>query len=164
MIETARALIDAGGTRRPIAFVALAAEEKGLLGSAHIARNPPADWPEMVANINLDMPVIRYRFNDLIGFGAEHSTIGDAAEIAVTERGLALTPDPLPEQALFVRSDHYNFVREGVPSLFLMTGFSSRTKPTMKGRAFCASWAGTTTRPATRWTRCCSRKAPGSPS
>ena len=136
MIETARALIKAGGTRRPIAFVALAAEEKGLLGSAHIAQNPPAGWPEMAANINLDMPVIRYRFNDLIGFGAEHSTLGDAAEAAVTEQGLALSPDPLPEQALFVRSDHYNFVREGVPSLFLMTGFSSPDEEDDEGQGF----------------------------
>jgi hypothetical protein len=136
MIETARALAEAGGTRRPIAFVALAAEEKGLLGSAHIAQNPPADWPQMVANINLDMPVIRYRFNDLIGFGAEHSTVGEAAEAAVTARGLTLTPDPLPEQALFVRSDHYNFVREGVPSLFLMTGFDSPDPEDDDGQGF----------------------------
>lgn len=136
MIETARALAEAGGTRRPIAFVALAAEEKGLLGSAHIAQNPPASWPDMVANINLDMPVIRYRFNDLIGFGAEHSSVGDAAAVAVAERGLTLTPDPLPEQALFTRSDHYNFVREGVPSIFLMTGFDSPDPDDDEGQGF----------------------------
>lgn len=136
MIETARAMAAAGGARRPIAFVALAAEEQGLLGSAHIAQNPPASWPEMVANINLDMPVIRYRFNDLIGFGAEHSTVGDVAEVAVTARGLALTPDPLPEQALFVRSDHYNFVREGVPAIFLMTGFDSPDPEDDEGQGF----------------------------
>jgi Zn-dependent M28 family amino/carboxypeptidase len=136
MIETARAMAAAGGARRPVAFVALAAEEKGLLGSAHIAQNPPASWPDMVANINLDMPVIRYRFNDLIGFGAEHSSVGDAAEVAVTARGLTLTPDPLPEQALFTRSDHYNFVREGVPSIFLMTGFSSPDAEDDEGQGF----------------------------
>ena len=136
MIETARALAAQGGARRPIAFVALAAEEKGLLGSAHIAQNPPASWPAMVANINLDMPVIRYRFNDLIAFGAEHSSLGVDAEAAVSERGLFLTPDPLPQQALFVRSDHYNFVREGVPSLFLMTGFSSPDAEDDEGQGF----------------------------
>jgi hypothetical protein len=136
MIETARALAQSGGARRPIAFVALAAEEKGLLGSAHIAANPPAGWPQMVANINLDMPVIRYRFNDLIGFGAEHSSVGEAAEAAVTARGLTLTPDPLPEQALFTRSDHYNFVREGVPSIFLMTGFDSPDPEDDEGQGF----------------------------
>jgi hypothetical protein len=136
MIETARALASTGGARRPIAFVALAAEEKGLLGSAHIAQNPPASWGAMAANINLDMPVIRYRFNDLIGFGAEHSSLGRDAQTAMEVRGLALTPDPLPDQALFVRSDHYNFVREGVPSLFLMTGFSSPDADDDEGQGF----------------------------
>ena len=136
MIETARALAQTGGARRPVAFVALAAEERGLLGSAHIAQNPPPAWPAMAANINLDMPVIRYRFNDLVAFGAEHSTLGEAAQTAVSQRGLTLTPDPLPEQALFVRSDHYNFVREGVPSLFLMTGFSSPDPEDDEGQGF----------------------------
>jgi hypothetical protein len=136
MIETARALKQAGGARRTIAFVALAAEERGLLGSAHLAQNPPAPMANMVANVNLDMPVIRYRFNDLVAFGAEHSNLGPIAEQAVTSRGLALTPDPLPEQALFVRSDHYNFVREGVPSLFLMTGFSSPDEEDDEGQGF----------------------------
>ncbi|MCP2670712.1 M28 family metallopeptidase [Maricaulaceae bacterium EIL42A08] len=136
MIETARALAEAGGARRSVAFVALAAEEQGLLGSAHIAQNPPAPMANMVANINLDMPVIRYRFNDLIAFGAEHSSLGPIADAAVQSRGLSLTPDPMPQQALFVRSDHYNFVRDGVPSLFLMTGFSSRDAEDDDGQGF----------------------------
>ncbi len=136
MIETARALSQGPAPRRSIAFVALAAEERGLLGSAHIAQNPPAAMANMVANVNLDMPVIRYRFNDLVAFGAEHSSLGPIAETAVASRGLSLTPDPLPEQALFVRSDHYEFVREGVPSLFLMTGFSSPDAEDDEGQGF----------------------------
>ncbi len=136
MIETARALAENGGARRTVAFVALAAEEQGLLGSAHIAQNPPEAMTGMVANVNLDMPVIRYRFNDLIAFGAEHSDLGPIAERAVQSRGLSLTPDPLPQQALFVRSDHYNFVREGVPALFLMTGFSSPDAADDEGQGF----------------------------
>ena len=136
MIETARALSQGPAPRRSIAFVALAAEERGLLGAAHIAQNPPASMASMVANVNLDMPVIRYRFNDLVAFGAEHSSLGPIAQTAVASRGLSLTPDPLPEQALFVRSDHYEFVREGVPSLFLMTGFSSPDAEDDEGQGF----------------------------
>lgn len=136
MIETARALMEGPAPRRSIAFIALAAEERGLLGAAHIAQNPPAAMANMVANVNLDMPVIRYRFNDLIAFGAEHSSLGPIAQSAVTARGLSLTPDPLPEQALFVRSDHYEFVREGVPALFLMTGFSSPDADDDEGQGF----------------------------
>ncbi|XBQ14977.1 MAG: M28 family metallopeptidase [Oceanicaulis sp.] len=136
MIETARALAQGEALRRPVVFVALAAEERGLLGSAHIAANPTPAMAGMAANINLDMPVIRYRFNDLIAFGAEHSTLGPLAETAADRRAITLTPDPLPEQALFVRSDHYNFVREGVPSLFLMTGFSSPDPADDQGQGF----------------------------
>jgi hypothetical protein len=136
MIETARALANSGGARRSVAFVALAAEERGLLGSAHIAQYPPEPMANMVANVNLDMPIIRYRFNDLIAFGAEHSNLGPIAARAVEDGGLTLTPDPLPDQALFVRSDHYNFVREGVPSLFLVTGFSSPDPEDDEGQGF----------------------------
>ncbi len=136
IIETARALADTGAPRRPVIFVALAAEEKGLLGAAHIASNPPPSMTGMVANVNLDMPVIRYHFNDLIAFGAEHSSLGPIARKAVAAAGASLSDDPLPEQALFVRSDHYNFVREGVPSLFLMTGFSSPNPDDDKGQGF----------------------------
>ncbi len=136
MIETARALSQGPALRRPVVFVALAAEEKGLLGAAHIAANPTPAMTGMVANINLDMPVIRYRFEDLIAFGAEHSTLGPLAEAAAGRRGVALTPDPLPEQALFTRSDHYHFVRAGVPSLFLMTGFSSPDAEDDEGQGF----------------------------
>jgi Zn-dependent M28 family amino/carboxypeptidase len=136
MLETARVMAENGAPRRPVVFVALAAEEKGLLGSAHIAQNPTDAMTGMVANINLDMPVIRYEFNDLIGFGAEHSSLGPIAETAAAAVGASLTPDPLPEQALFTRSDHYNFVVEGVPSLFLMTGFSSPNPDDDEGQGF----------------------------
>jgi len=136
MIETARAMAQMPAPRRPIVFIALAAEEKGLLGSAHIAANPTPAMDGMVANVNLDMPVIRYDFNDLIAFGAEHSSLGPITQAAVEGAGGSLTDDPLPEQALFVRSDHYNFVRAGVPSVFLMTGFSSPNPDDDEGQGF----------------------------
>ncbi|WP_439635141.1 M28 family metallopeptidase [Oceanicaulis sp.] len=136
MIETARALADRERQRRPVVFIGLTAEEKGLLGSAHIAANITPAMEGMVANINLDMPVIRYEFNDLIGFGAEHSSLGPIADAAARTVGASISEDPLPQQALFVRSDHYNFVRQGVPSLFLMTGFSSPNPDDDEGQGF----------------------------
>ena len=119
-----------------LAFVALAAEERGLLGSAHIAMHPPETWGDMAANVNLDMPVLRYVFNNMIAFGAEHSSLGPIAAEAAADAGLRLSPDPMPEQALFVRSDHYSFVRQGVPSVFLMTGFSSPNPDDDEGQGF----------------------------
>ncbi|WBQ13269.1 M28 family metallopeptidase [Hyphomonadaceae bacterium BL14] len=142
MLETARALASGPRPARPVVFIALAAEEKGLLGAAHIASNPTPAMGRMAANVNLDMPVILYEFNDMIAFGAEHSTLGPIAEAAASSRNVRLSPDPIPEQSLFVRSDHYHFVRAGVPSLFLMTGFSSPDEADDEGRGFLGFLSG----------------------
>lgn len=136
MLESARALAQGPRPARTVVFIALTAEEKGLLGSAHVAAHPTPAMRRMVANINLDMPVMLYEFNDVIAFGAEHSTLGALAAGAATRAGVSLSPDPIPEQSLFVRSDHYNFVRQGVPSVFLMTGFSSPDPEDDEGQAF----------------------------
>ena len=136
MLETARTFLQEGTPRRSVVFVALAAEEKGLLGSEHYARNPTVPADQIVANVNLDMPVIVYDFADVIAFGSNHSNLGPIATRAAARLGIAVSEDPLPEQSLFVRSDHYNFVREGVPSLFLMTGFSSPDPRWDEGEGF----------------------------
>ncbi|MDF1769281.1 M28 family metallopeptidase [Maricaulis sp.] len=136
MLETARTFLAQGAPRRSVIFVALTAEEKGLLGSEHYARNPTVPAEQMVANVNLDMPVIVYDFADVIAFGSNHSNLGPIATRAAARMDIAVSEDPLPEQSLFVRSDHYNFVREGVPSLFLMTGFSSPDPRWDEGEGF----------------------------
>ena len=59
----------------------------------------------------------------MIAFGAERSSLGPITRNAVAKAGITLTPDPLPEQGLFTRSDHYRFVQQGIPAVFLMTGF-----------------------------------------
>ena len=68
-------------TKRSILFVAVTAEEKGLLGSDYYAQNPTVPVEQMVANVNLDMPLILYPIGDVIAFGAEHSTMGDFDDI-----------------------------------------------------------------------------------
>ena len=72
--------------------------------------------------VNLDMPILTYDFTDVVAFGAEHSTIGAIVAKAIASEGVKLTPDPEPEQVSFVRSDHYMFVKEGVPAVSLETG------------------------------------------
>ncbi|MBR9825753.1 MAG: M20/M25/M40 family metallo-hydrolase [Alphaproteobacteria bacterium] len=136
MLETARTFLEEGAPRRSVLFVALAAEEKGLLGSEHFARNPTIAHERMVANVNLDMPVIVYEFSDVVAFGSNHSNLGPIASRAAAQLDIMVSEDPLPEQSLFVRSDHYSFVREGVPSLFLMTGFSSPDPRWNEGEGF----------------------------
>jgi hypothetical protein len=126
LLEAARAL-SAMPTRprRPILFVAVTAEEKGLLGSDYIARHPVIQTGKVVSVVNLDMPILLYDFQDVIAFGAEHSTMGPFVARAAAKMGLTLSPDPLPAEGLFTRSDHYSFVKQGVPSVFLMTGFKN---------------------------------------
>lgn len=126
LIETAR-MFSRSTTRpkRSILFVALTAEEKGLLGSGFFARHPTVPVGSIVANINIDMPLLTYDFKNVIAFGAEHSSLGASVGRAISKMGLSAIPDPWPEMGMFTRSDHYNFVREGVPSIFLSTGTSS---------------------------------------
>jgi hypothetical protein len=126
MLEAARAFTGSGRwPRRSILFVAVTAEEKGLLGSERFAREPTVPAEGLAAVVNLDMPLLLYDFIDVIAFGAEHSTLGDAVGRAASTMGIRLSPDPMPEQGIFVRSDHYSFVKEGVPSIMLATGFGN---------------------------------------
>ncbi len=125
LIEVARAMSRPGyRPRRPVLFAAVTAEEIGLLGAGYLAHNPAVNG-RVIAVVNLDMPILTYDFEDVTAFGAEHSTIGPIVARAAARMGIAVAPDPLPEQGLFTRSDHYRFVQQGVPSVFLMTGFAN---------------------------------------
>lgn len=126
LIETARLFKEGEAPRRTVLFVALAGEEKGLLGARYFAHHPPMPVGELVADVNLDMPLFLYPLADLVAFGAEHSSLHATVATAAAEYGLALSPDPMPEQVIFVRSDQYAFVEEGVPAIFLVPGFGSR--------------------------------------
>ncbi len=125
MLEAAHAFVHSGKRpKRSIIFLAVTAEEKGLLGAEYWTNNPTVPIENVVANVNLDMPVLLYDFQDVVAFGAERSSLGPIAERAAKKLGVTLSPDPMPEQNLFVRSDHYRFVQKGIPSVFLMTGFA----------------------------------------
>ncbi|OYX96853.1 MAG: aminopeptidase, partial [Caulobacter sp. 35-67-4] len=122
LLEVARGFRDAKTKpKRTILLVAVTAEEKGLVGSEYFANNPTVQKADIAANVNLDMPVLLYPFTDVIAFGADRSTLGPAVARAAGRAGIALSGDPMPEEGLFTRSDHYRFVEQGVPSVFLMT-------------------------------------------
>lgn len=110
--------------RRSILFLAVTAEEKGLIGADYFAQNPTVPKANIVANVNLDMPVITYKFEDMIAFGAARSTLGETVARATATVGVGVGKDPMPEQGFFVRSDHYRFVQQGVPSVFLWPGMA----------------------------------------
>jgi hypothetical protein len=133
LIETARAFSESPA-RRSILLIAVTAEERGLLGSDYFAHYPTVPTDAMVANVNLDMPLFLYPVADIIAFGSEHSSLEATVADAISAEGFTLTPDPMPEENLFRRSDQYSFVRRGVPAAYLKPGFTS-TDPTIDGKA-----------------------------
>lgn len=128
LLEMARALHTSGARpRRSILFAAVTAEEKGLLGSDYFAQHPPMQGA-VVANINIDMPLLFAPTLDVVALGEEHSSLGALARAAAAGQGYRLSPDPAPEQVSFVRSDQFSFIRQGIPSIVLMGGYKSRDK------------------------------------
>jgi Zn-dependent M28 family amino/carboxypeptidase len=122
LIEEARRFKAAAPPRRSIIFLAVTGEEKGLVGSDYFVSHPVVPMATIVADVNLDMPILTYKFEDMVAFGGDRSTLGPIIARAVAQLGVTMSPDPMPEEAIFVRSDHYNFVRHGVPSIFLWPG------------------------------------------
>jgi len=125
LLDAARMMLENEPPRRSVMFLAVTAEEKGLLGSQFFAKNPTVAKERIVANINLDMPVLTYDFTDIIVFGGARSTLESAIKRAAAQMDITIGPDPFPEQGIFTRSDHFRFVEEGIPSVMISTGFAN---------------------------------------
>jgi Zn-dependent M28 family amino/carboxypeptidase len=120
MIETAKALHKAGKPlKRSIVFVAIAGEEKGLLGSKAFAEHPTVPKTAIVADINMDEFLPLFPLKHLLVLGEGESTLGDAAREVAKEKGYDTLADPAPDRNIFVRSDQYSFIKTGVPSVAL---------------------------------------------
>ena len=112
-------------SRRSALFLFVTAEERGLLGSDYFARHPTVPRASLVADLALDMPFLFHPLLDIVPYGAQHSTLMAPVAKAAQHLGIGLAEDPIPEQVLFIRSDHYSFVRQGIPSLFIKSGFKT---------------------------------------
>jgi Zn-dependent M28 family amino/carboxypeptidase len=120
MLEVARAMHEAGQRpRRSVLFVAVTGEEKGLLGSRFFASHPTRHAGHLVADINMDMFLPLFPLRHLVGYGADESSLGEDVRAIGSTTGVKLVADRQPDHLIFVRSDQYNFVRRGVPSLML---------------------------------------------
>ncbi len=111
--------------RRSVLFMIVTAEEWGLLGSDYFVQNPTVSQSDLVANFSLDMPFLFHPLRDIVPYGAEHSSMGESVAQAAAHMGIAIGPDPIPEQVLFIRSDHYSFIQQGIPALFIKSGFET---------------------------------------
>lgn len=104
--------------RRSILFLAVTGEEKGMVGSDYFARHAPPESLTLVGNVNLDMVMMIRPVRAVIAFGAEHSSLGPVVEWAARLQGLQVVPDPMPREVIFIRSDQFSFVQQGVPGIF----------------------------------------------
>ncbi|MFL3025597.1 MAG: M28 family peptidase [Candidatus Neomarinimicrobiota bacterium] len=107
------------GSKRSILFLAVTAEEQGLLGAKYYGINPLYPLEKTVAVINIDaMDNTFGRTKDLIVIGKGNSELDDVLEIAAAQDGKYLIPDAEPEKGFYYRSDHFEFAKKGVPALY----------------------------------------------
>jgi hypothetical protein len=134
LLETARVLAAGERPKRSVLFAAVTAEENGLIGSDVLARRGAGAGRRFVANVNMDMPTALVPTRDFVAFGAEHTTLGPVAARAAEREGYVLSPDPRPEEVVFIRSDQYSFVRQGIPAIYL-DGGDQAVDPAVDGGA-----------------------------
>lgn len=128
LIEIARALREGKEKpRRSILFAFVTAEEKGLLGSRYFAQKPTVPARSIVANLNFDMALPIFPLTSVTPIGYDQSSLGREAEMVSTQMNLPITPDPFPDRNVFIRSDQYSFIRQGIPALFFKYGFRAGT-------------------------------------
>lgn len=130
LLEVARAFSELPAKpARTILFAALTAEEAGTLGSKFYADNPVFPLFQTAANINIDAINVLGKTRDVVPIGADRSTIMATIVEVANEMQMEVSPDPLPEQGHFYRSDQISFARKGVPSVFLVNGLKYIGKP-----------------------------------
>jgi Zn-dependent M28 family amino/carboxypeptidase len=121
-------------TRRPIVFIATTAEESGLLGSEGYVAHPLWPLARTAAVLNLDVTNVRGATKDIGALGGDRSSLGPLFTSAARAEGLTATGDPDPTRGSFFRSDHFPFVRAGVPALSFETGVVFVGRPESWGR------------------------------
>jgi hypothetical protein len=129
LLETARtATTISPRPKRSMLFIAVTAEEKGLLGADYFAKNPVVPKKDLVANINMDMPILLTELLDIVPIGIEHSSMKSQVEQSAREIGFLISPDPSPEEVVFIRSDQFPFVKQGIPAVYVDGGVIAKDK------------------------------------
>lgn len=116
--------------KRSVIFLAVTGEEYGGYGTDYWVKNPTWKIKQVAGDLNLDgMGTEVYGpVKTLVGYGAEHSTLGASLNDAAASLGLTVIPDPMPEEKSFYRSDHYFFVKKGVPGIMILGAPAGDTK------------------------------------
>jgi hypothetical protein len=140
LLEIARAFTQRNPRpRRSLLFVSVTGEEAGLLGSDYYAHYPTVPKDAIVANVNMDEDQMLWPLQDIVAFGAEHSSLDAVVRRAAESAHLGVSPDPMPEEVVFIRSDQYSFVKQGIPAVFPVPGFKSND-PKINPEAIFKKW------------------------
>lgn len=129
LLEIARAF--AGNNKKPkrsVLFLAVTAEEQGLLGSAYYAEHPIFPPSKTVADINMDAFMSIGEMKDLTIVGYGQSDLDDMTTKLAENQGRYIIPDPEPGAGHFFRSDHFNFAKVGIPALYASGSYEHMTK------------------------------------
>jgi Zn-dependent M28 family amino/carboxypeptidase len=130
MLEIAKAFKSLSpAPSRSVLFLAVTAEEKGLLGARYYAQNPLYPLARTAANINLDGVNQWGRTSDVTVVGLGNSSLEDVLERVLQSDERTITPDPEPEKGFYYRSDHFEFAKQGVPALYIAAGTDYVGKP-----------------------------------
>ena len=125
LLAMAKMHADAGPAPRSVVFLAVTAEESGLLGSRWYAEHPVFPLATTVANINIDVLNTYGPMHDIVVVGNGSSELEAYLEEAATAQGRHLVEEPNPERGYYYRSDHFNFAKAGVPALYAESGEDS---------------------------------------
>jgi Peptidase family M28 len=109
--------------KRSVLFVAVCGEEKGELGSLYFAAHPTVPIKSIVADLNLDMFLPLFPLRYLEVQGVNESTLGDEIRAVAKKADVVIQTDKEPDRNLFIRSDQYSFVQQGVPALAFKFGY-----------------------------------------
>ncbi len=136
IIEAAETMVERGTPKRSVLFVAVTAEESGLLGSAYYGAKPLVPLAQTVGGINIDamLPVGETKDMKVIGFGS--SELEDLLKKQLDKRGMYVVPDDKPEAGYFYRSDHISLAKLGVPMLYADPGNNHVTNGLTYGEKF----------------------------
>jgi Zn-dependent M28 family amino/carboxypeptidase len=143
LLEIARAFAETKDRpKRSLLFVAVAGEEEGLLGSDYFAQHPTVPASQIVANINMDGVSLFYDFKDIVALGSDHSSLIKQVDDVAQHMHLEVSPDLMPEENFFIRSDQYSFVKQGIPALSISEGFKT-VDPSLDGKKIAIAWETT---------------------
>ncbi|WCM26160.1 M28 family peptidase [Sphingomonas sp. QA11] len=117
LVALAEANVKAGAAKRSQVFLAVTAEESGLLGSKFYAENPVYPLNRTVGGVNMDALKIYPEARDFVIAGAGKSELEDMVKPMVAAQGRHIAPEPSPERGYYYRSDHFSFAKLGVPML-----------------------------------------------